>query len=237
MKFNRQRYFDSIRSSLFGGSLSQQQVDGQNILLSAWEKGPGVVNDDLRHLAYCLATTKHETAHTMWPITEYGKGEGHDYGVPDPQTKQTYYGRGFVMITWRENYAHATEQLDLVGEDDLEWHADRALAPEIAAQILYQGCLMGWFRSGHSLPRYFSSTVDDPVGAREIVNGDKHYSAPKGASEATMGEYIANLHQHFLAALQAAVAKEPQPESIEVVVEYSIESSVPINITFRQVIP
>jgi len=35
----------------------------------------------------------------MQPIEEYGKGKGMKYGSPDPETGQTYYGRGFVQTT------------------------------------------------------------------------------------------------------------------------------------------
>src|SRR5262245_48374882 len=106
MRFARMTYFDSVRESLFTEHMTQQQVDGQNDLLQRWEDEPS--SDDLRHLAYPLATTLHETASEMWPIEEYGKGSGQPYGVPDPETKQTYYGRGYVQLTWRDNYARAT---------------------------------------------------------------------------------------------------------------------------------
>src|SRR5262245_40113966 len=101
MLFNRQTYFDIVREEPFNGSLTQQQVDGQNIILDYWESyAPGVGWVDLRWLAYMLATTYHECAGTMWPIEEYGKGKGQSYGVPDSTTGQTYYGRGFVQLTW-----------------------------------------------------------------------------------------------------------------------------------------
>ena len=85
-----------------------------------------------------LATTLHESASTMWPVVEYGKGEGHDYGKKDPETGQAYYGRGFIQCTWRENYARADKELGLTGDDSCEWHADNQLKPEIAAPTLYR---------------------------------------------------------------------------------------------------
>src|SRR5262245_30152095 len=69
--FDRKLYFDSVRPSLFAGKMNQQQVDGQNAILSEWEDEQPA--EDLRWLAYPLATTLHETASTMWPIEEYGK--------------------------------------------------------------------------------------------------------------------------------------------------------------------
>ncbi|TOE35570.1 hypothetical protein CGJ43_25525, partial [Vibrio parahaemolyticus] len=61
----------------------------------------------LQYLAYVLATTYHETGHTMKPIEEWGKGQGRPYGEPDPETGQTYYGRGYVQLTWLANYIKA----------------------------------------------------------------------------------------------------------------------------------
>ena len=128
MHFDRDVYFANVRDELFDGSLSQEQVDGQSIILGVWEyDAGGTPMDDLRWLAYMLATVHHETAQRFWPIEEYGKGSGRDYGVPDPETGQTYYGRGFVQLTWRTNYANASKILSLYGDRDLEYHAHMAL--------------------------------------------------------------------------------------------------------------
>jgi putative chitinase len=107
--FNRDVFFGAVRGSLFHGAMTQRQVDGMSAILDAWEENPRA--EDLRWLAYPLATTAHETGFAMWPIEEYGKGEGMEYGKPDPETGQTYYGRGFVQLTWRENYVRADRSL------------------------------------------------------------------------------------------------------------------------------
>ena len=57
--FNRETFFEVVRSDPFGGSLIQDQVDGMNYILDTWEDAPPT--DDLRWLAYALATTYHET--------------------------------------------------------------------------------------------------------------------------------------------------------------------------------
>ena len=99
---DRITFFYDVRVKLFGGRLDQRQVDGMNAILDA---GKGAISTDLRWLAYTLATSFWETAHTMWPIEEWGKGQGQPYGMPDPATAQVYYGRGFVQLTWKANYA------------------------------------------------------------------------------------------------------------------------------------
>jgi hypothetical protein len=86
-------FFDSVRPKPFPNKLTQAQVDGMEAILDAWEADYSVW--DLRWLAYCLATTFHETSQEMLPIEEYGKGEGQPYGKEDPETGQAYYGRGF----------------------------------------------------------------------------------------------------------------------------------------------
>lgn len=213
MIFNRTVFFDSVRDSLFHGGMSQSQVDGMNAILSAWEVEPW--SDDPRWLAYCLATTFHETSQEMQPIEEYGKGEGMSYGNPDPETGETYYGRGYVQLTWKDNYQRATDELGLSGPDDLVWHPERALNPTIAADTMFIGMVEGWFRSDdngrETLERYFNPDVNDPYGAREIINGDKT-KVPSWSGGVSIGNLIKGYHNDFLAALDAAALAPPEPE-------------------------
>jgi len=229
--FDREVYFDNVRHTLFGGSMTEGQVLGQEALLLVWETKE--LSDDLRHAAYCLATAKHETANEMLPIKEYGLGQGQPYGEADPQTGQTYYGRGFVQLTWRENYSYATQRLKLGGNDDLEWHADRALDPKIAAAVLYAGMLEGWFRPPNKLSLYFSDTADDPYGAREIVNGDKHI-IPSWSNGVSIGKLIAGYHAHFLTALE--VSSQPKKTPTDALkFDLTIPEGVSITITVNGV--
>jgi hypothetical protein len=212
--FDRKIYFDSIRESLFG-SMDQRQVDGQEFILTAWETY--VPDDDIRFLANFLAQTYHETGAALWPIEEYGKGAGHDYGEPDPETGEAYYGRGFIQCTWKSNYERADNELGLTGDDSCVWHADKQLDPSISARTGYAGMKQGWFRSDsngpHNLPRYFNDTVDDPYNARNIINGDRT-TVPDWSGGVSIGKLIEGYHDHFLEALQAAAIEnvEPEPE-------------------------
>ena len=76
----------------------------------------------INELAYMLATTKHETAHTFRAISEYGKGGGRPYGKEvvvlytnaakkTTTYKNKYYGRGYVQLTWGYNYQRVDEKL------------------------------------------------------------------------------------------------------------------------------
>jgi hypothetical protein len=156
-------FYDAVRP-LFGGSLSQPQVDGIALIAQAWDKyGDG----DTAKLAYILATAFHETGQTMQPIKEYGKGRGKKYGKPD-ETGKAPYGRGHVQITWRENYVNADKKLKLGGKLAADY--DLVLDPLISVRVLITGMLQGWF-TGKKLADYVNGDVMDFVGARRIVNG------------------------------------------------------------------
>jgi hypothetical protein len=205
MPFDRKIFFDNVRDSLFSGVMNQDQVDGQNAILSVWEKYVGDKGDK-RWLAYMLATTYHETSQEMQPIEENGLGEGYEYGKQDPETGQTYYGRGFVQLTWRDNYARADRELGLADEASCEWNADNALVPWIAARIMYQGMAEGWFRSD-KLADYFNDVDDDPFGARDIINGDQDI-VPSWSEGQSIGDLVEGYHDKFLTALKNAYEDE-----------------------------
>lgn len=185
---DRRLFFNSVRGSLFGGSLKQSQVDGMNYLLDVFEAGYKWL--DRRWLAYAFATTYHETAFTMQPIPESG---GQSYLQSKPY--YPYYGRGFVQLTWEENYRKMGSK---IGFDLLGGNKERALEPAIAAEILYTGMRDGDF-TGKKLSMYFNENTDDPVNARRIING---------TDDATE---IAGHHAKFLAAFREADVADNAP--------------------------
>src|SRR6188768_3256940 len=188
---DRDIYFEHVRGSMFAGALSQQQVDGQLVLLGLWDyQATGTPMSDLRWLAYMLATVYHECAAGMWPIREYGLGKGKEYGKPD-ENGNVFYGRRFVQLTWKENYERASAILALIDNRDLGYHPDLALDSLIAARVLFRGCAEGWF-TGAKLGDYFNEDEDDPLNARRIINGNDQ------------DELIAGYHDTFLEALEEA---------------------------------
>lgn len=166
-KINRLKFFTEIRKHL--GHLTQRQVDGTNVIIDGWESQNHFT--DVRHFAYMLATTYHETAHTMQPIPEIAFGKGHAYGVPTGPWAHVYYGRGDVQLTWEDNYKHASVELAKYGINvDLDKNPEDALKPNIAFAILLYGMEEGWFTKKY-LGQYFNSHVEEPTNAREIING------------------------------------------------------------------
>lgn len=186
---DRGTFFARIRGGLFSGSLSQSQVDGMNYMLDVFERDYNW--PDLRWIAYAFATAYHETAYTMLPIKEYG-GQSYLQGKP----YYPYYGRGYVQLTWEANYRKMGDKL---GVNMLGENMDKALQPAIAAAVMYVGMRDGDF-TGKKLSTYFSSTADDPVNARRIINGTDKAST------------IAGYHAKFLEAFKAAQVSPPQPE-------------------------
>jgi putative chitinase len=204
MPYDRKHFFDTVRAGLFGGTLNQSQVDGMNYLLEVWEWGFEEANpkDGTDWLAYALATFFHETAYTMQPIEEYGKGLGKSYGKPAGPYGQCYYGRGHVQLTWETNYKNGQQYLlDRYGvEATIYPDASGMLDPQTSALISYDGMVYGWF-TGVGLPKYFNAAkgINDPYNARRIVNGtDK-------------AQTIAGYYQSFKKALK----KVPAGESVE----------------------
>jgi hypothetical protein len=192
------KYFDYVREHIFNGTLSIAQVKGQEYIIEACKQSKIT---DRRWVAYMLATAFHETAATMLPIAEYGKGKHYDYGkklkmgkgpkkrVPYNDYDWLYYGRVYVQLTWYENYQKMGKLLkvDLLGNPNL------AMQPDIAAKIMIEGMtrgksLVGDF-TGKCLENYFNVTTTDWVNARRIINGlDK-------------AELIAKYAKHFYKAL------------------------------------
>ena len=168
---NRENFFQLVRLSGLFGKMTQSQVDTIDSIFNEWERRQ---LKDKRWLAYMLGTVYHETTMNMRAVEEYGKGYGHDYGkklkrsrVPYSTPDKLYYGRGLVQITWYENYESFGRLLgiDLLNKPEL------ALDTDIAVKIMYIGMINGDF-TGRGLPHFFSSTNEDWINAREIINGE-----------------------------------------------------------------
>lgn len=149
-----------------GPTLSQGEVDGCTRILAACaaERFPA------SWAAYVLATAVHETAGTLRPLREYGKGAGRPYGKPGRNGGQIPYGRGDVQLTWDQNYERADRELDLGGR--LIANYDLALEPAVSARIIVRGMREGWF-TGKALRTYLPEIADAAQfkNARRIVNG------------------------------------------------------------------
>lgn len=175
-------FYNWLRSNqMLGPKISNSEYQGCKSILAACHarKHP------LAHVAYELGTAYHETAHTMQPVDELG---GAAYftrlydingqrpalakanGNTTPGDGVRFHGRGFVQLTWRNNYVRAGQRLGV----DLVGHPELALDIGNAARILAIGMEEGWF-SGKKLADYLptegKANQAEFVKARAIVNG------------------------------------------------------------------
>ncbi|MDH2328704.1 carboxypeptidase [Cereibacter sp. SYSU M97828] len=139
--------------------------------------------------AYVLATALWETNRTMLPVEEayYLGAKAEAY-----RRKLKYWpwhGRGFVQLTWLDNYLRAGKELDV----DLTTDPAAAMKPDVAARILVLGMERGWF-TGKKLADFIGTTVDYR-GARRIVNGTDR------------ADEIASLARQY----ETALAVQPDP--------------------------
>jgi hypothetical protein len=177
--FDRKKFFDAYRVRF--GALTQNIVNALEFLLGQIEadKRFGTTDTDRRQLAYCLATFKWETAHTMEPIDEFG-GDAYFNKRYGPGTKvgkmlgntqagdgARFHGRGYVQLTGRANY---TKAKTLTKKDCLT-NPDLAKDPALAYEIAIQGMRDGWF-TGKKLSQFIKDgSSPDYENARTIING------------------------------------------------------------------
>ncbi|GAB3271099.1 hypothetical protein GCM10027347_42170 [Larkinella harenae] len=203
LSFNRKNFFDAYRTRF--GKLTQPLVDALDFLIDQIEQDDRFTDSEKnrRQLAYCLATFKWETAHTMEPIDEFGTDErfnrlygpetrvGNVLGNTQPGDGAHFKGRGYVQLTGRANYQRAGNFLnvDLINDPAL------AKQPSLAYQIAVQGMKEGWF-TGRRLDQFIKDNVPPEYEkARAIINGtDK-------------AQTIADMARRFDEVLFAALAR------------------------------
>jgi len=148
---------------------------------------------DIRWGAYMLATVKAETDKYL-PVEEgesswrkrdskgnYGEeitatdADGKAYtGADGKPLKHRYYGRGYVQLTWRENYRRLGEALGL--GDALVKNPEQALDPDTAYNVASIGMREGLFAKEtkgkpFTLQRFIDGSHCDYTMARYIING------------------------------------------------------------------
>lgn len=155
---DRQHFFDTVRPSLFAGALTGKQVQGMEQILAQYDISAW---DDVRWLAYLLATVFHETGKRMQPVTEFG---GQRYLQKKPY--YPYYGRDLVQTTWKYNYEKVR---DFSGVDVVS-HPELIAQLDLAVKVAFKFMEKGWY-TGRKLGQYFDGMTEDWHNARRIING------------------------------------------------------------------
>ncbi|WP_199767865.1 hypothetical protein [Chryseobacterium sp. Leaf394] len=155
------------------------------------------------HIAYMLATAKHETGHSFDPIEEanwlswnvrkkyfeemydpvLGKNEKRrKMAKNNGNTKEgdgaKYYGRGYVQLTWKDNYQKMQDKFGV----NLVDNRSNALNHELAVKIMIYGSEKGIF-TGVKLANYISDSKKDYVNARRVINGTDEANSIAGYAE------------------------------------------------------
>ncbi|SCB30181.1 glycoside hydrolase family 19 protein [Rhizobium lusitanum] len=215
---DRSKFFDAVRSPVFGGKISQTQVNGIEAILDAVD-----ANDvtDLRQVAYILATPMIETGGSFVPIVENLNYSADGLRATFPKYFTASQAAAYARQPQRiANHAYANRMgngneasgdgwrnrgrgfVQITGHDnyakfskilgiDLVGNPDLALSDDIAAKIIVIGMRDGIF-TGHKLSNYFEPGSADWVGARYIVNGQDK------------AQQIANFGRQFYTGLKSA---------------------------------
>lgn len=160
---NRKLFFEGYKKSLDPDKkLTQVEVDALDSFIDNVDVNFNEFTK--QQWAYIFATTFHETNATFLAIKEA-------YWLSEDWRKKNlryypYYGRGFVQITWKENYSKYGKLLGL----DLVNNPDLALKTNIAFFVLTHGFKNGVF-TGKKISDYINTTKKDYVGARRCING------------------------------------------------------------------
>lgn len=159
---NFKKFFNLYRGQF--GKITVSQVTPMEKFFSLLLIDPQL---SLTQKAYVAATVYHETAYTFKPLREYGRGGNKVYAKVDRVTGHKYYGRGFVQLTWADNYKTMGKKLGV----DLYRNPDLALDFDIAYKVLIRGMMDGDFNGkGHGLAYYVNDTRVNYKEARRTVN-------------------------------------------------------------------
>lgn len=173
-RFDTAVFIQSVRDTLYGGTANGTAEANMAHILDYWFAHHGVRPDV--QLAYILATVRHEVGPDMKPVRETFAATdaiarerlaAKPYAQPEPPCGHSYYGRGYVQLTWLKNYQRLEEKLGL----PLVENPDLALDTAIATRILFEGMLDGDYNPhGHGLAHYVNADCCDFLGARYTVN-------------------------------------------------------------------
>ena len=96
-----------------------------------------------------------------------------DYSEPTGPYLKSYFGRGYIQLTWYDNYLRISKLLNEF--KDLVKHPELLMELDVSSEVAIRGMWHGWF-TGRGLKHLSHSDVVNMnfAAARRIVNGDYH---------------------------------------------------------------
>ncbi len=182
LAFDRDIFFRDLQQRT-GLAPKPAAKDGLNLLLDDFDGDAGFTQ--IRDLAYVLATIRWETGQTFRPVKERRASQDKNprlWEIQNHYWSSGFFGRGYVQITWENNYQKAGERLAgtaftlasdklTLQPDTLVKQPDLVLEPSIAYAIAARGMREGWF-TGKKLSDFIQDgKPPDYVNARKIING------------------------------------------------------------------
>lgn len=183
---NRKRFYEEFRKQFPKFKrLTVSQVEGFEAIFDEWELWlkRKWVDNDLRKLAYIIATDWHEGGYTMQPVKERGgnayfiklywtnQRKAKELGNLSAKDAVDFCGKGKPQITGRANYTRMGKILGY----PLDKNPDLMFDMKIATEVMFEGMLTGRsFKgdfTGKHLGNYFNGPLADPINARRIING------------------------------------------------------------------
>lgn len=160
--------FDLGRKELFTKGYTQLQVHSINAIVCETNQ-QDITNKN--QVAYILATAYHECYNPKYPekrltpMEEFG-GQSYLKG----KKYYPFYGRGFVQITWKENYLKYQGVIKQKFGLDIILNPESLLRVDVASYIAVNGMVKGVF-TGKKLSDYVTTYKTDFQNARKIING------------------------------------------------------------------
>jgi hypothetical protein len=172
-KGHNREYFETVKvKKLADGRVRVTEQDGDQFIMSYSGTRQKVVSSVMTsgspHIKYKNQWNQQKNDGGGFMGTKPG-GATHATFDADDGMAIAYFGRGYVQLTWWENYASAGYRLgrgfDFVFDPEL------VKQPQIAYQIMSEGMRLGvGFANGKKFSDYFSGQNRDYFNARRMVN-------------------------------------------------------------------
>lgn len=187
---NRKKFFDGYRINLDPDKkLTQEEVNALTVFLDFVEAEYSKLT--VKQWAYVFATTFHETKATFLPIKEaFWLSEA--WRLKNLRYSP-FYGRGYVQITWEENYKFFSKILGV----DLVKSPDLTMIPKNAFKIMIYGFINGSFTKRKVGKIFVPNKISDFINDKE-TNYKKARLCINGTDKADLIASYAVLFEQLL---------------------------------------